>query len=104
MNELSKKSEEAEKAVKEKLDMLYSYPKELRLKAEIEQLRDRLHEIASLCQTDANDFIAEMNCSPELSTFKSQIFEKADMFGLDLNKVLEYCDRFYKMDSDRREI
>lgn len=66
----------------------YGYPEVLRLKAEIEQLKERLSRIAKIGQTGITDFL---NQSAEITAIKREIFNETDIIGINLTEALEFC-------------
>lgn len=65
-----------------------SFPIELRLRAEIEQLHERLRRICRLSQSDFREYETQ---HPDVSALKKAIFRETDIIALNRSEAIAFC-------------
>lgn len=85
MNEVTK--------VTEQIERFRSFPREVQLLAEIDQLRKRLSRIYKLGTSTFDEFIDECKNNREIGELKRKIRNETDMYSMNLTEALEFCEK-----------
>jgi hypothetical protein len=86
--EIRMSEEEWVKETQRQMDEFNNLPKEFVLQAEVDMLRERIHKIGKLSQTNVREFINGPRNS-ELEKLKHELFEMTDMVFLNVSDVLQ---------------
>lgn len=79
--------------VTEQIERFHSFPREVQLLAEIDQLKKRLSRIYKLGTSTFDQFIDESRNNREIVELKGKIRNETDMYSMNLTEALEFCEK-----------